>query len=150
MHGFGRPLLHKLLQNVDSDEMRELLDGLPVKSFAGCGHIAAGALTAYDWRYHQKRTCECCGRGAVSRHPTKRRRTLCEDCGGVMRPRGVAKGKERWVVEIEVHLPADAEHEAEAWTIAERFMAHLEADEMFKDFVGGVDVRPWHEFDELG
>lgn len=119
------------------------------RPFAGCEHVPAGVLGPLDWRFHQKRTCECCGRGALSRHPTKRRRTLCEECGGVMRARGVAKAKERWVVSIELDVPADVAHEADAWRVADELIDHLASDPRLEGWVGGADVRPWGELDEL-
>lgn len=66
-----------------------------------------------------------------------------------MRPRGVTKSKERWVVSIDLEVPADAAHEADAWPIADELVDHLASDPRLKGWVGGADVRPWGELDEL-
>jgi hypothetical protein len=85
-----------------ADEYIERIRSWPPRPYAGCKHMAAGAIDGFDWRYTEKRLCECCGRPAIARHPTKRRRVRCEDCGGIVRPKGVAADRERWVIEIEV------------------------------------------------
>lgn len=66
-----------------------------------------------------------------------------------MRPKGVPRDKERWVIGINLELPVDAAHEADAARRAEELGEYLAADPLFKDWVGSVDVRPWKEFDEL-
>jgi hypothetical protein len=125
------------------------LDQLPDRTFAGCEHVSAGVLGPLDWRYNLPASCECCGRGALARHPTKPRRIRCEDCGGVIRPRGVPRGKERWVIAVDIEIPADVTSEEQAGRIASKLLDDLAADPRLKDFVGGVIVRPWAELDEL-
>jgi len=66
-----------------------------------------------------------------------------------MRPRGMPRGKERWVVSMSLDVPADVDHEADTWRVADALMNHLEADPQLKGWTGSVDVRPWTEFDEL-
>jgi len=66
-----------------------------------------------------------------------------------MRSEGVPAGKERWVVSIEINVPADVDHESDAHRVADKLMDHFESDPYLKGWTGGVDVRPWTELDEL-
>src|SRR5438105_6716931 len=115
---------------------KRALAGLPPRPYAGCEHVPAGELGPVDWRYLLKRSCECCGRGAVARHATKRSRVRCEDCGGVMRPRGVLAGQERWVIEIDLEVPADVAHEQQAVELSEKLLDHLAEDPTLANWVG--------------
>jgi hypothetical protein len=48
--------------------------------------------------------------------------------------RGLPAGQERWVIELELEIPADVAHEQESQDLSGRLLKRLEADPDFGDW----------------